>query len=122
MEDFVDQCHKHDSAGGRRTVFFLPAGTASQLIRATEKFDDDNPEPQEFDYKPVWVALDTPFGGARNLAMHRDGDGTFRDEGDRIIVADAALGLDVAGRKCTPHEGFITWCGKNNLNLFVFPW
>ena len=49
--------------------------------------------------------------------MHRDSTGTFRDKDDRIIVADAALSF----ADCTPHDGFITWCGNNNVDLFVFP-
>lgn len=124
MDEFIRNCHRHANAtaGARQTVFFLPGGMASRLTRATEKFEDDDPDPQTFDYETVWVTLETPFGGAQDLAMHLDNDNTFRDEGDRIIVADAALSLDLFGRECTPHDGFITWCRDNNINLFVFPW
>ena len=50
--------------------------------------------------------------------MHRDSVGTFRDKGDRIIIADDVLSL--AG--CAPHDGLIDWARNNNLDLFVFPW
>lgn len=125
MDDFIHQCQRPITAGSacaRQTVFLFPGGMASRLCRATQKFDDTNPSPQTFNYDPVWVTPATPFGGARDLAMHLDSVGTFRDKGDRIIVADAAVGLDLGLNTCTPHDGFITWCRNNNVDLFVFPW
>jgi hypothetical protein len=125
MDDFITQCQRPMTAGSacaRQTVFFFPGGMASRLSRATQKFDDDDPSPQTFNYDPVWVTPATPFGGAQDLAMHRDSAGTFRDKGDRIIVADAALSLDLLLDQCTPHDRFIEWCRNNNIDLFVFPW
>jgi hypothetical protein len=100
-------------------MFFFPGGMASRLTRATKKFVDGAAgPPPPFTYKPVWVIPDTFLGGARDLAMHRDSAGTFRDKGDRIIIADEAVGL----LGCTPHDGLIDWAKNNNVDLFVFPW
>lgn len=120
IDAFIKACKKRrvtKSACPRQTMFFFPAGTASRLTRATRRFDDDDSSPQQFKYDPVWVTPLTLLGGARNLAIHYDG-GTFRDKGDRIIVADKAV--DLVG--CTPHDGLIKWARKNNVLLFVFPW
>jgi hypothetical protein len=106
------------SAGEPQTLFFFPAGMASHLTRATRRFDDDGHSQQTFDYSPVWVTPLTPFGGARDLAIHRHGRDRFRDKGDRIIIADKALDFD----GCTPHDGLIKWARNNHVRLFVFPW
>ena len=58
MDDFITQCQRPMTAGSacaRQTVFFFPGGMASRLSRATQKFDDDDPSPQTFNYDPVWV-------------------------------------------------------------------
>ena len=105
------------SSCARQTVFFFPGGMASQLLRASQKFVDGVASPA-FSYDPVWIGLDTFLGGARNLEMHRDAAGTFRDKNDRIIVADGSISLI----GCTPHDGLIAWCRNNNIDLFVYGW
>ena len=118
---FIAQCHgplNEASACARQTVFFFPGGMASRLRRARKKFVDGAAWAQAPHYDTVWVTFNTPVGGARDLKMHRDSAGTFRDKGDYIIVADAPLSL----LGCTPHDGFIAWCAANNVDLFVFPW
>ncbi len=103
----------------RQTLFFFPGGMASQLTRATKKFKDGVAAPQTFNYEPLWLTLDAfLFGGARELKMHRDSVGVFRDKSDRIIVADGAVNLF----GCTPQDGFIDWCANNNVDLFIFTW
>jgi hypothetical protein len=121
VDDFIAQCLNPPASPStckRQTMFFFPGGMASRLTRATQKFVDGTTVPQVFQYDPIWVIPDTPLGGAATLAMHRDSAGTFRDKGDRIIIADAPLSL--AG--CTPHNGLITWCSDHNVDLFVFPY
>lgn len=122
IDAFIAQCHNPsdpDSPCPRQTIFFFPGGMASQLTRATRKFIDGVAAPQVFeDYEPIWLNWETPVGGARDLKMHRDSSRTFRDKGDYIIIADAALSF--AG--CTPHDGLVTWCAEHNADLFVFPW
>lgn len=120
IDAFIRKCKKKrntESVCPRQTMFFFPAGTASRLMRARKPFNDADPLPQQFKYDPVWVTPLTLLGGARDLAMHYD-RGTFRDKGDRIIVADKAV--DLAG--CTPHDGLIKWARQNNVLLFIFPW
>jgi hypothetical protein len=119
IDAFITRCQQSDNAAStcvRQTLFFFPGGMASRLTRATQKFVEGAAGP--FTYEPVWVIPETPVGGARDLAMHRDSVGTFRDKGDRIIIADEAL--SVAG--CSPHDGLIDWAQDNNVDLFVFPW
>ena len=122
IDDFIEQCQQPGSAASacpRQTLFFFPGGMASRLTRATRKFVDGAAgPPPPFQYDPVWVVPQTLLGGARDLAMHRDSLGTFRDKGDRIIIADDVLSL----AECTPHDGLIDWARNNNVDLFVFPW
>lgn len=118
IENFIDRCNRPPSSSNstRRTVFFFPGGMASRLTCATTKFDPSNP--QKYEYDPIWVIPRTFVGGAPDLAMHRDDNGTFRDKNDRFIIADAplsCLGL-------TPHDRFIRWCEGQNADPFVFPW
>jgi hypothetical protein len=100
----------------RQTVFFFAGGMATQLLRATQGFRDGLTAPQTFNYDVVWATLDTvTWGTARDLKMHRDASGTFRDRGDRIIVAHGVI-FDVL------YDVFIDWCADNNLDLFVVDW
>jgi len=105
----------------RQTVFLFPGGMASQLVRATQKFQDGLNVAQTFTYEPepVWLKPGCFIAGAaRDLQMHRDAAGTFRDKADRIIVANGLVNL--VG--CTPYDGFLAWCASNNLDVFVFDW
>ena len=122
IDDFINRVQNPlatTSTCPRQTVFFFPGGMATQLVRATQAFQDGVALPQIFNYEPVWV---TPFvftfGAARDLEMHRDAAGTFRDKDDRIIVANGLL--NVIG--CTPYNVFLGWCASNNLDVFVFDW
>ena len=105
----------------RQTVFFFPGGMANRLVRATQRFQDGLNVAQTFTYDadPVWVAPGVVANGeARELKMHVDASGAFRDKGDRIIIANGLVNLF----GCTPYDGFITWCAANNLDLFVVDW
>ncbi len=98
----------------RQTVFLFPGGMASQLMRATQGFQDGLTVPQTFNYLVTWLTFDAVvFGATRDLKMHRDAAGTFRDRSDRIIIADGLITNLV-------YEDFIAWCASNNLDLFVF--
>jgi hypothetical protein len=100
----------------RQTVFFFAGGMASQLLRATQGFQEGLSVPQTFSYEVVWLTLDTlTWGTARDLRMRRDSSGVFRDRGDRIIVAKGVV-FDPL------YDTFIDWCANNNLDLFVFDW
>ncbi len=100
----------------RQTVFFFAGGLATQLLRATEKFRAGVTKPQTFDYEVVWVTEEGLHSGTpRNLKMHRDASGVFRDKGDRIIVASGVIYAPL-------YDGFIAWCASNSLDLFVFDW
>lgn len=100
----------------RQTVFFFPGALASALLRATKKFEAGTTEPQTFEYEMVWATQDTLDDGlTRQLKMHQDTVGVFRDKGDRIIVASGVISSEF-------YDGFIDWCANNNLDLFVFDW
>jgi hypothetical protein len=107
------------SPSPRQTLFFFPGGLASQLLRATQAFHEGGTAPRTFDYKVVWFTLDAvdPMAGGtvRDLAMHRDAAGVFRDRGDRIIVASDQIWREL-------YNVFRAWCASNNLDLFIFDW
>jgi hypothetical protein len=104
------------AAGPRQTVFFFAGGLATQLLRATTKFQERLTTPQTFDYEVLWVTLDgIAHGTPRHLKMHRDDSGAFRDLGDRIVVASGVI-FDPL------YHDFIAWCAQNDLDLFVFDW
>lgn len=102
----------------RQTVFFFPGGMASRLVRAQQRYQDGVGVPPNTGYDDVWIGWDTFLGGWRKLKMHRDAAGCFRDDDERIVVADGAL--EFTGT--TPHDTFIAWCAANNADLFVFGW
>lgn len=89
IENFIDRCNRPPSSSNstRRTVFFFPGGMASRLTRAKKKFDPS--KPQKYKYDPIWVIPRTFVGGAPDLAMHRDDNGTFRDKNDRFKIGRA---------------------------------
>ena len=104
------------STSPRRTVFFFAGGLATQLLRATVKFQAGGKKPQTFDYEVVWVTEETLNRGLmRHLKMHRDAAGVFRDKGDRIIIASGVIWSAL-------YDGFFDWCANNNLDLLVFDW
>jgi hypothetical protein len=108
--------YRSAAAGPLQTVFFFAGGLATQLLRATAKFQEGLTTPQTFDYEVLWVTLDgINHGTPRHLKMHRDDSGAFRDLGDRIIVANGVIYDPL-------YEDFIAWCAQNHLDLFVFDW
>lgn len=118
LGDFVDaykQGLQSTRAAKRRTLFFFPGGMASKLKRSKERFAEG--ANTGFHYDQVWGGCEILTGGAFHLGMYKGADG-FRDLDDRIIVADGALQFGHS----TPHDGLISWCGKNNVDLFVFNW
>lgn len=102
----------------RQTLFLFPGGMASRLSRATQRWDPAGPASQVFDYEELWVNLDTIiWGEARKLKMHTI-QGEYRDEQDRIIVADGVV--DLLG--VSPYIGFSVWCSLKLIDWFVYPW
>jgi hypothetical protein len=100
----------------RQLVFFLPGGMASQLMRADTAFVEGAGYPLEFTYSLVWINWLTTFtGGARDLQMHRDATNTFRDKGDRFIIAQGLVGE-------AEIPEFEQWCTANSCYPFTFYW
>ena len=59
IDAFIAQCEKPanpESRCPRQTVFLLPGGMATRLMRATKKFIDGVATPQHFKYQLLWVA------------------------------------------------------------------
>jgi len=119
IDAFIDRARDSSAAtstGPLQTVFFFPGGLANQLLRAKKKFQVGTSKPQTFDYEAVWLNEETAKrGSARYVKLHRDPAGAFRDEGDRIIVANGVIWNVL-------YAGFIDWCTNNNLNLLVLDW
>ena len=121
IDDFINQYRNAapaNTAWSRQTMFFFPGGMASALKRATQAYQEGGPANQQFNYETAWLTFDTFLGEALDLKMVKDAQGVFRDKDDRIIVACGAVGM----LGCTPHVGFVDWCAKNNIDLFVFAW
>ncbi len=111
------------SIGERQTIIFFPGGLASRLLRARTPYKANNSAQQSFDFKDqeVWLSVWTfghPELNALKLKLHKEADGIYHDEDDRIIIADGCIGL--AG--ITPYDDFSSWCKANNINLFIFGW
>jgi hypothetical protein len=102
----------------RQTVFLLPGGMASRLVRAKTKFNPIGPN-QVFAYDELWLNEYTFLEGtARDLKMHRGSAGDLRDKNDKIIVADALVNL----WGVTPYSGFTEWFELLGYDYFVFPY
>lgn len=100
----------------RQTVFFLPGGMASQLMRADGPFVEGLGYPQEFNYNDmVWLTPSTFAGGARDLQMHRDAGNMFRDKNDQFIIAQGLVGE-------AEIPEFEQWCTANSCYSFSFCW
>ncbi|MDM0105379.1 hypothetical protein QTH97_10580 [Variovorax sp. J22R24] len=102
-------------AGGRQTIFLFPGGMGSKLVRATQAYDENQPQPQQFVYEPVWLAHDTFLGGAAQLEMTRTGPEEYRDQDDCIVIADGLVDLE----GISPYSGFTRWCTTKQLDCFV---
>jgi pimeloyl-ACP methyl ester carboxylesterase len=118
IASFIQRYTSRPIGPGRRTLFLLPGGMGSQLLRARKPYNDGGPAGQTFQYDKVWLTLETFLGDALTLAMHKDGQGVFRDLGNRIMVADGAVEL----LGLTPYSHFLAWCELNDLDWFVFGW
>jgi hypothetical protein len=107
----------------RQSIIFFPGGMASRLFRAKSPYKANSPPPQLSDFKnqEVWLSLWTfghPQLNALKLKLHKEADGFYHDEDDRIIIADGCIGL----KEITPYDDFSDWCKANNINLFIFGW
>ncbi len=107
----------------RQTVIFFPGGLASRLLRSKTPFNANMSTPQTFDFddQEVWLSAWTfghPELNALKLRMHKEADGFYHDEEDRIIIADGFIKF--AG--ITPYDDFVDWCDDNDINLFIFGW
>jgi hypothetical protein len=107
----------------RQTVIFFPGGLASRLLRAKTPYKANISTPQRFDFddQEVWLSAWTfghPELNALKLRMHKEADGFYHDEEDRIIIADGCIKF--AG--ITPYGDFVHWCKDNEINLFIFGW
>jgi hypothetical protein len=103
----------------RQTLFLFPGGIGSTLKRATRPWNPAGPASQVFDYEVAFGDVPALLGGAaRDLRMRRLLDGSYRDKGNRIVIADGlpnVLGV-------TPYLGFLIWCFLKQLDWFVFAW
>ena len=118
ISEFIFRYQSNPATAGRQTIIFFPGGMGSQLMRANASYQDGVASPQTFSYEPVWLTLFTLLGDALHLKMSKDNDGVYRDDQDRIIVADGAVQL--VG--FSPYDSFVNWCEQHNLDWFIFGW
>jgi hypothetical protein len=115
VEEFASQfgINALSNNNKRRTVFLFPGGTGSQLMRAYQSYPDP---PQS--YEKVWFDLDYIFDAPR-IALLPGGI----DTEEKYVVPDGCV--DIPGPVpdlLRPYEGFIQWCRRNSIDLFVFGW
>ena len=120
IDDFIDRYNNSSgpATGPRQTVFLFPGGMGCTLKRARKPYVDGVSAPQTFAYDTVWLTVDTFLGGALDLRMTKVAPNRFRDKGNRIIVADGAVGF----LGCTPYDDFTRWCRRKRLDYFVYGW
>ena len=115
IADYVRRRTSHPNSNARRTLFLLPGGTGSELLRATRPYDEANPD-RTFTYDPIWLTVGTFLGDAFELKMHRTAPNEFRDKDDRFVIAGGAVEIFGFG----PYDGFKRWCENNDIDWFVF--
>jgi len=103
--------------GQRQTVFLLPGGIGSRLVRAKRAYQPGGDD-EIFDYEEVWLNAASFLGGARDLRLTKFGLFQYRDLGNKIIVADRVINLFGV----SPYMIFTWWCEWIHLDYFVFPW
>jgi hypothetical protein len=118
IAEFVHRYNSRPPSTKRRTLFLFPGGLASQLLRARKRYRDDLTTPQTFQYDKIWLTLGTFLGDALHLKMKRDAQGVFRDDRNRIVIADGAVELF----GISPYHQFTEWCEAQDLDWFVFGW
>jgi hypothetical protein len=101
----------------RRTLFLLPGGLGSQLLRARTAYQANGLQDQTFEYDMVWLTDKTFAGEALDLNMH-EVNSVYQDLEDRIIIPDGP----VEWQFFKPYTRFIKWCELNNIDWFVFGW
>lgn len=116
---FIDRFQENPRpAAQRQTVFLFPGAMASRLRRANAPYVDGVQEPQEFEYKTIWITWSTIF---RNLAplltLKQVAQGEFRDRDNQIIIPN-----DVVDFGGNPYDDFISWCDSKQLDWFIFTW
>jgi pimeloyl-ACP methyl ester carboxylesterase len=93
----------------RKTIFLLPGGMASQLVKSDQAYPTQ--DPNFFDYQ-AWLGLQTfSPGNARYLQIGKD----LADDGQFVVGSHGPIcfiGL-------TPYDKLI-WRAKDNWNLFIF--
>lgn len=120
IEKFISELRPAES---HQTIILFPGGLASKLLRAKTPYKADSSDTTgfDFDHQEVWLSAWTfghPELNALKLRMHKEEDGFYHDEEDRIIIADGCI--ELAG--ITPYDDFADWCKENGINLFIFGW
>jgi hypothetical protein len=119
IDDFINRYNNSNGpvTGPRQTIFLFPGGMASKLRRARQPYLDSGPPGQMFAYDTVWLTFEDFLGGVLDLGIHKV-NGEYRDQDNRIIVADGTV--DFYG--WTFYTGFTAWCELLGLDYYVFGW
>jgi pimeloyl-ACP methyl ester carboxylesterase len=108
IDDFAARYDANPN-GDHKTIFLFPGGLGSHLIRANKTAQNGPP----FSYNTIWLDCSIAVGAARQLAMQGD-----VDLSKHYVLPDGCIDFIFL----QPYEGFIQWCQKNWLDLFVFGW
>jgi hypothetical protein len=126
--EFILRYNSRTLTASRQTLILFPGGLGSQLMKAWTRYRDEVEAPQTFSFQPVWLnsatfmpcAPNTDFGSwnALQLRMHEDEQGGYRDNEDRIVVANGAIDFD----GLSPYSHFIDWCEDHDIDWFIYGW
>ncbi len=117
IKQFITR-YKANAATARKTLFLFPGGEGSKLYRAKKPYDETGPAIQHFDFRLNWLELGSFLGSALDLEMTAQSDGSYRDTGNRIIVASGSCSLLCVD----PYAGFRDWCDDMGIDWFTFGW
>ena len=121
LDAAIDKFKEIYPRSARQTVIFFPGALASKLKRAKTPFRKNVSTTQTFEYDELWLNWQTfihPDLNALKLKLHKEEDGVYHDEEDRIVVADGPIEFE----NISPYDGFVDWCEENKIDLFIFGW
>lgn len=112
---------RNNYIAGRPTVFLLPGGVGSQLMRADRRSDQGPP----FAYSVAWAHCGIIFEESEDLRLTSKGDGAdqyYEDSDGRYVVPEGGVDTSFILAAFRPYRGFIQWCRDNQINLLVLGW
>lgn len=108
---------RNDHPDRQKTVLFFPGGMGSELSQANNAFGSGGNYTPYNQFWYDWFQIQIQ-DHALWLQMRREADGVDYDSGKKFILASGEF------NNClyAPYDGFVDWCGQNQLDLLVCGW